>query len=265
MRIAIAILLTVNLCTVSAQVNNIYASGGISQTVGAPTFRPGAKGNIVAIDTVTGAWYVSRDRNSVNWLNMGKRIEKITGCGAPAYTPNKYNSTLVINSCASPDFPKIYEHVSGTTWNCLNCAGGAVETDGTLSGDGSSGDPLTIAQQGAVEGQGIFWTGTAWEPSWGDSYTFVTSGATITTAVNTVLIGTISADITIGLPTCNAANDGKIFEFKKNGSDSFGATIDPAGAQTFYDGAANKKIYSPLNINCACRYSGGSGVWFFTY
>ena len=53
---------------VTAQ-NNIYRSGGITQTVGAPTFTPGASGNIVAIDTVTGEWYVNPNRLSgASWI-----------------------------------------------------------------------------------------------------------------------------------------------------------------------------------------------------
>ena len=250
-------------CVVTAQVNNIYRSGGISQTVGAPTFRPGASGNIVAIDTVTGIWYISRDRNSVNWQSMGQRIEQSTGCAAPAYVPDKMNSDLVINSCATP---QMYYHTGGGTWVCLTCASsGSITTDATLAGDGTGGTPLKIAQQGALTSQGLEWTGSTWAPSWGNPYTFVTANSSVTADYNMVLIGTLTADITLGLPTCNAANDKKVFEFKKNGNDVFGATIDPSGGELFYDGAATKEIFSPLNLNCACRFSGSTGVWFFTY
>jgi hypothetical protein len=116
-------------CSLSAQTNNIWQSGGISQTVGAPTYKPGAKGNIVAIDTVTGIWYVSRDRYAANgnWLSMGQRIEQISGCSAPAYTPNKYNSDLVINNCAVPE---LYYHSGGGVWVQLN-ASGSTYTAGT--------------------------------------------------------------------------------------------------------------------------------------
>lgn len=244
-----------------AQVNNVYANAGIAQTVGPPTFKPGAKGSIVAIDTVSGTWYISRDRYSVNWLSMGDRVENISGCSAPVGTPNKYNSELVINACTP--IPKLYQYVSGT-WLCLNCASsGSITTDATLTGDGV-GTPLGIAQQGASASQSLTWSGAAWEPSWGNPYIFITSGATITTAENTVLVGTSIADITIGLPTCNAANDQKTFEIKKNGSDVFGAIIDPSGGELFYDGASTKTIYSPLSLNCTCRFSGGTGVWFYS-
>ena len=243
-----------------AQVNNVYANAGIAQTVGAPTFKPGAKGSIVAIDTVSGTWYISRDRYSVNWLSMGDRVENISGCSAPAGTPNKYNSQLVINACTP--IPKLYQYVSGT-WLCLNCASsGSITTDATLTGDGV-GTPLGIAQQSASASQSLTWSGAAWVPSWGNPYTFVTSGATITTAVNEVLIGTISADIVLGLPACNSTNDTKHFKFIRNGTDAFSVTIDPSSTQTFYDGSSLKIEYGKLSIDCTCRFSSGTGVWFY--
>jgi hypothetical protein len=247
----------------SAQVNNVYRTAGISYTIGAPTYRPGAGGSLVAIDTVSGIWYISRDRNSVNWLNMGQRIEKISGCSAPLFTPNKMNSAIVINSCSPPD---MYYHTGGGTWECITCGGGGgggtVSSDATIDGDGSGGSPLKIAQQSAVTPKVLSWTGTTWEPSWGNPYTFVTSGSTITTAVNEVLIGTLAANITIGLPSCNSTNDTKHFKFIRNGSDAFSVTIDPSSTEAFYDGATTKIIYGKIAIDCTCRFSGGTGVWF---
>lgn len=141
--------------------------------------------------------------------------------------------------------------------------GGTVSTDATLSGDGSGGSPLKIAQQSATASKVLEWTGATWEPTWGNPYTFVTSGATITTAVNEILIGTLSANVTMGLPTCNATTDMKWFKFVRNGSDAFSVTIDPAGSQQFYDGTNTKISYGKLSIDCTCRFSGGTGVWFF--
>lgn len=261
MKTPLSILLLLFVCSLSAQVNNIYRSGGISQTVGAPTFRPGASGNIVAIDTVTGIWYISRDRNSVNWLSMGQRIEQVAGCSAPAYVPDKMNSDLVINACATP---QMYYHSGGGTWVCLTCAaGGTVSTDATLEGDGTGGDPLGIAQQSAVTPKVLQWTGATWEPTWGNPYTFVTTGATITTAFNEILIGTVVANVVFGLPTCDATTDMKHFKFVRNGTDAFSVTIDPAGSQAFYDGTASKISYGKLSIDCTCRFSAGTGTWFF--
>jgi hypothetical protein len=43
-------------------------------------------------------------------------------------------------------------------------SGGTVSTLARLSGDGSSGSPLDIAQQSAASGQVLEWSGTAWVP-----------------------------------------------------------------------------------------------------
>lgn len=300
------------MCSLGAMAqNNIVTNAGIAYTAGAPTFTPGAKGTVVAIDTVSGDWYTATLRTGGSWVKMGDRIQKTTGCVAPAYTPAKYQSTIVLNSCATPE---LYEW-SGSAWVCLNCAssgatnlswseisstlyrlnsstgsdvfvregsgataalsgdtltisasgggGGTVVTDATLSGDGSAGTPLKIAQQSASTAQGLQWTGATWEPSWGNPYIFVTTGQTITSAVNEVLVGTISASITLGLPTCDATTDMKHFKFVRNGTDAFSVTIDPSGSQTFYDGTSVKTSYGKLSIDCTCRFSGGTGVWFF--
>ena len=253
MRHALSIFFALLLCSLHAQVNNIYTSGGISQTVGAPTYRPGAKGNIVAIDTVTGTWYVSRDRNSVNWLSMGQRIEQISGCSAPAYTPNKYNSDIVMNACATPE---LYYHSGGGTWVCLNCAGATdlsftgsdspyklnsstgtdvlfrastnvtlsrsgdtldiaasggistVNTDATLSGDGSSGTPLKIAQQSATSGQVLKWNGTTWAPA-ADAGTTYTGGTGID-VTGTVISNTGDLSATNELNTAASVTGGSL-------------------------------------------------------
>lgn len=298
-------------CSLSAQ-NNTFATAGIAYTVGAPTFVPGARGTLVAVDTVSGDWYYSMDRNTANWIKLGDRVQQIAGCSAPAYTPAKYQSQLVVNSCAVPE---LYINTSGSTWVCLNCAsagstnlswtevsatlyrlnsstgndvfvregsnvtaalngdtltfsssGGiaTVATDATLSGDGSGGNPLKIAQQSASTSEVLMWTGATWEPSWGNPYTFVTSGATITSAINEVLIGTISANAVFGLPSCNAALDGKRFKFVRNGTDTaYSVTIDPSSTEQFYDGTPTKIFFGKVSIDCTCRFSGGTGVWFF--
>lgn len=275
-----------------AQVNNVVSTTGIAYTDGAPTFKPGARGSIVAVDTQSLDWYVSMDRNTSNWLKLGDRVQRIAGCSAPGYTPAKYQSDIVVNACTTPE---LYYYTGGS-WACLNCTvSGSTNlsftqlTDSTYqlnSSTGSdvifkagsnqtlslSGSTLTLSSAGGggsglvggdYSGQTISWNGVAWEPSWGNPYTFVTSGATITTDVNEILIGTISGNVTMGLPTCNVANDSKHFKFVRNGTDAFSVTIDPSGTQTFYDGTSVKINYGKLSIDCTCRYSGGVGVWFF--
>ena len=297
-------------CGLYAQ-NNTFATAGIAYTVGAPTFVPGARGTLVAIDTVTGDWYYSMNRNTDDWIKLGDRVQTIAGCAAPAYTPAKYQSQLVVNSCATPE---LYLNTTGSTWVCLNCAsagatnlswtevsatlyrlnsstgndvfvkegsnvtavlsgdtltfsssggGGTVTTGATLDGDGSVGDPLTIAQQSASSGEVLMWTGATWEPSWGNPYIFVTTGATITSDVNEVLIGTIAANVTFGLPTCNAALNNKRFKFVRNGGGDFSITIDPSGAQQFYPSINTITHIGPVSIDCTCGLVSGTYYWFY--
>src|SRR6185295_16465992 len=49
---------------------------------------------------------------------------------------------------------------SGDDWGSQTAA-----TDATLSGDGTGGNPLGIAQQGASNGQFLQWNGSAWVPA----------------------------------------------------------------------------------------------------
>ena len=155
---------------------------------------------------------------------------------------------------------------NGTAWKLLNGGGGgggAVNTDATLTGDGSGGSPLGIAQQSASTSEVLTWTGATWEPMWGNPYVFVTTGATITTDVNEILIGTVAANITLGLPTCDATTDQKHFKFVRNGTDAFSVTIDPGGAQTFYGGLDKIVQFGKAAIDCTCRFSSGTGTWFY--
>ena len=247
----------------SGQVNNIYANAGVAQTVGPPTFVPGARGSVVAIDTLTGLWWVNPNRLSgTAWIKMGHTMREISGCVAPSGAPTKFQSWLVVNACTSPE-----QYLwNGSVWKLMNGGGGGggtVTTDATLDGDGSGGDPLKIAQQSAATSQVLQWTGTTWEPSWGNPHTYVTTSSTITTDVNEVLIGTIGANVTFGLPTCNAATAGKRFKFVKNGTDAFSVTIDPGGAQQFADGTNTKTSFWTLSIDCTCALVGGTYFWFY--
>lgn len=258
--IIITLILMGGALSVGAQVNNIYRTAGVAYTIGPPTFRPGASGTRFAVDTVTMLWYESLDINTGDWIKSGHRIQEITGCAAPGYVPTKHQSPMVINACDS-----LYNYRAGV-WHHLNPVstggGGAIVTDATIDGIGTGGDPLKIGQQGAATSEVLAWTGATWEPSWGNPYTFVTSGSTITTAVNEVLIGTLSASITIGLPSCSSINDSKHFKFIRNGSDTFSVTIDPSSTEAFYDGSLTKIIFGKIAIDCTCRFSGGTGVWF---
>jgi len=263
MKNLLTILLLFAALATSAQVNNIYANAGVAQTIGPPTFVPGARGSVVAIDTLTGLWWVNPNRLSgTAWIKMGHTMREISGCVAPSGAPTKFQSWLVSNTCTTPA-TYLWD---GSAWDCLNCGGGGggtVTTDATLDGDGSGGDPLKIAQQSATTSEVLMWTGATWEPSFGNPYIYVTTGASITTAVNEVLIGTISGSVTFGLPTCNSTTDGKRFKFVRNGTDTFSVTFDPAGGQQFYPATNMITQLGSIAIDCTCGLVGGTYYWFF--
>jgi hypothetical protein len=70
--------------------------------------------------------------------------------------------------------------ISGDNWGTQTAAVGAA-----LTGNGTSGTPLNLAQQGATNGQVLRWSGTAWTPgtvtgdNWG-TQTVVTTGTALT-------------------------------------------------------------------------------------
>jgi hypothetical protein len=126
-----------------------------------------------------------------------------------------------------------------------------------------------MAQSGAATGNVLTWSGTAWMPSPGSGgYTYVVASSTIATTNNKVLIGTLAGNITLGLPNCDAANDGKSFHFQRTGQDTqpYAFTIDPSGSQTFHDLRLSQTVYgSGVQFHCTCRFASSTGTWFFNF
>ena len=82
-------------------------------------------------------------------------------------------STLSLRNRAVSDSTPINGYV--LKWNSANnqwqpspdlfAAGGAVNTNARLTGDGTIGNPLDIAQQGAGIGEVLKWNGISWAPA----------------------------------------------------------------------------------------------------
>jgi hypothetical protein len=103
-------------------------TGTFIWTNGAPTTNPGASGARFAVDRATFRWY--EWVSGTTWIGSGDRIQQISGCSAPNYTPGIHNSRIVINSCDT--LPGLYAW-DGTTWMLLNSGagvGGAKEVTG---------------------------------------------------------------------------------------------------------------------------------------
>jgi hypothetical protein len=93
-----------------------------------------------------------------------------------------------------------------------------------------------------------------------NAYRAVTTTSTIDENDRVVYIGTLTADITINLPACNATRDGWRYQFMKRGTDAFAFILDPNSTETFFDGTLTKSFYSQGNtIECMCN--SGSNSW----
>lgn len=136
------ILLYLIILSASCFAQTVTKTVGIVYTAGAPAHAPAAKvGSQVAIDTVTWEWY---EYNGSAWIASGDRIQSISGCSAPNYTPTKYQSRLVINSCTvlqNGHGPELYNYTGGE-WLCLNCSTGTNISAG--SGISIAGTPPDI-------------------------------------------------------------------------------------------------------------------------
>lgn len=114
MRYIFSILLCLILQTGFSQ---IIKTVGISYTNGTPTYIPAKAGSWLALDTVTWRYYTW---NGASWLSDGFRVQSISGCSAPAYTPTKFQSYLVINACtAGQGGPELY-FWTGSVWLQIN-------------------------------------------------------------------------------------------------------------------------------------------------
>lgn len=135
-----------------------------------------------------------------------------------------------------------------------------VSTTARLTGNGTGGSPLDIAQQGATTGQVLRWSGSAWVPNGTNLYDVVTSSQAVAVHYNQVWVGDLVANITLNLPACNLANSGVKIEINKAGNDTYSVTIEPAGSELFADGEASKTLYSQgTGISCTCN----NGTWLF--
>lgn len=95
-------------------------------TNGAPAHNPGQTGSKYAIDTVTFKMYEWSGTGTA-WTFSGWRIQNISGCASPAFTPGKHDSQIVINGCDS-----LY-YYRGGAWRHLNAGGSGGGGSGTVS------------------------------------------------------------------------------------------------------------------------------------
>ncbi len=117
-------------------------------------------------------------------------------------------------------------------------------TTARLSGDGTAGDPLDIAQQGATSGQVLKWNGTSWAPD-SDNNTTYSAGNGISLSATTFSVaggsGLLQEASGLRLQYINAgsSNQGALWYngLGRVAGNLYGGTIDPISSNRLnYDG-----------------------------
>jgi hypothetical protein len=123
----------------------------------------------------------------------------------------------------------------------------SVSTNATLSGNGTTGSPLTIAQQGATSGQVLKWNGTTWLPSTDNNTTY--TGGTGIDVTGTIITNT-APNINQTISTTGAAGNITL----SNGGGTLNLNVNDADANATNE--IQTLSYSPPNLSLSL--GGGS-------
>ena len=107
-------------------------TAGIPYTGSTPSHTPSGAGSLWAVDSANLDLYAYYNGA---WNLAGERIQTISGCASPAYTPGRGQSLFVVNGCDS-----IYYYRSGA-WRHVNPGG---------SGGGGGATNLSFSESGSV-------------------------------------------------------------------------------------------------------------------
>ena len=146
----------------------------------------------------------------------------------------------------------------------------AAETDASLSGDGTPGNPLGLSPQGALTGQVLKWNGSQWVPQDDDSEVYV-QGNGISVADNVItntgdadpnddiMIGSpAGGDLTGAFPNPQLANGAVTSEAIANGSIQ-GTDLSSMGAQNGQVLQWNGAVWAPADA-ASTQIQAGNGI-----
>ncbi|MGL4640868.1 MAG: beta strand repeat-containing protein [Shewanella sp.] len=192
------------LCITVCGAQAIVKGSGVVYTNGAPTHAVSIGQDAeIAIDTSTGLWH-EYNRDLLAWQSAGFRVRRLLISVAPTAAPGDKQSEVVVNNVDS-----LYHWRAGT-WRHINKLGLlTVTTTSALSGSGTIGSPLSIAQQAATSGQVLAWNGTTWVPQTNaGANTANLTGTTRTTVTNGtgVVVGTSNVSVDVNESGLNPAN-----------------------------------------------------------
>ncbi|MFZ4634520.1 MAG: tail fiber domain-containing protein [Saprospiraceae bacterium] len=251
---------------------NSVAGGDVSGMYDDLQLRPFAVGNLELANNAVANTNIQNGTITANkFNNMGATVGQIlkwngsawgpatdggdnwgaqSVIAGPAFSGNGTNSTPLNLAQQGATNGQILKW-NGSAWTPSNDLGDnwgtqTTQTNATLTGAGTAGSPLGIAQQGATNGQIIKWNGSAWTPAadLGDNW------GTQTAQTNATLTGAGTAGSPLGIAQQGATN-GQILKWN-------GATwtpVDDAGdnwgaqtVQTAVSLSGNGTAGSPLAI-----------------
>lgn len=233
---------------------NVLISGGVGTV--------SSWGKVGLTTHVSGTLPVSNGGSGLTAVGSDVTLLGSNGSANIYYTPARTNNSAAISWTRSgttlnfnlPDADASFPGLMSTGTQTLAGAktfSGAVTVSGLATASAGLASTAT-ASVAAVNTKGV---------ADGD-YTTTTTGITLDHTNNFVEVGTLTADITIALPACNATRDGWEYSFIKTGSDAFGLIIDPNSTETFFDGAATKTLYSQGN-SATCKCKSSSTSWYY--
>lgn len=124
----------------------IQFTAAIPHTTATPSGTPSASGARLRFDLSTYRIY-EWSPTAVDWIPLAQGLDPVAGAAAPSYTPTEGQSQFAIN-----DDHEVYRHTGGGSWVQINAGDNwgsqSVAHGSTLSGNGTGGSPLDVADGG---------------------------------------------------------------------------------------------------------------------